>query len=99
MAIDYEHIEIKNNPEEQRYEAWIDGKLAELAYEQEGKRIVYIHTGVPPELSGHGIANKLAFFALEEARQQQLSIVPDCPFVAAYIRHHPEYQDRYVCVM
>jgi predicted GNAT family acetyltransferase len=46
---------------------------------------------VPPALEGHGIGNRLASFALEEARSQHLTVVPACPFVAAYIRHHTEY--------
>ena len=56
-----------------------------------GNHIIFLHTGVPEALAGHGIANKLASFALEEARSQKLTVVPLCPFVASYIRHHQEY--------
>jgi len=31
-------------------------------------------------------------FALEAAREQGKQVVPLCPFVAAYIKRHPEYQ-------
>ncbi|WP_371865854.1 GNAT family N-acetyltransferase [Dictyobacter kobayashii] len=54
--------------------------------------MVYLHTEVPPELEHHGLGSKLAQAALEEARTSHLSIVPECPFVAEYIQHHPEYQ-------
>ena len=39
-----------------------------------------------------GVAGKLARAALEYAREHNLSVIPRCPFVAAYIRKHPEYQ-------
>jgi predicted GNAT family acetyltransferase len=91
MSIDYDHVEVKNNEAKQRYEIRIDDQLAELKYERDGNGIVYIHTGVPPALEGHGLANKLAHTALEDARAAKLTVVPQCPFVAQYIREHSEY--------
>lgn len=85
------HIEVKNNVGAHRYEVQLDDQLAVLTYERQGERIIYLHTEVPEALAGHGIANTLAHFALEEARTQNLTVVPACPFVAAYIRRHPEY--------
>ena len=29
--------------------------------------------------------------ALDDARTQHLAVVPFCPFVAGYIRRHPDY--------
>jgi uncharacterized protein len=91
MSTDDDQIVVKNNEEEQRYEVQVGGYLAELVYEREGNTITFLHTGVPPELSGHGIANKLAHTALEDARAKKLTVVPLCPFVASYIRRHQEY--------
>jgi uncharacterized protein len=31
--------------------------------------------------------------ALDDIRSRGLQVVPLCPFVAAYIRRHPEYED------
>ena len=64
-----------------------------LTYIREGKQIIFLHTSVPPALEGHGIANKLARTALEDARANGLMVVPECPFVASYIRRHQEYLD------
>lgn len=91
MSTDFEHIEVKNNEDEQQYEVKIGGHTAMLVYEREGDNITFLHTEVPPALEGHGIASKLAHAALEDARAQELSVVPLCPFVASYIRRHPEY--------
>ena len=91
MSTDYEHIEVKNNEDEQLYEAKLDGQVATLFYEREGNSIIFLHTEVPPALEGHGIGNKLARTALEDAGEHKLAVVPLCPFVASYIRHHTEY--------
>ena len=91
MSIDFEHAEVTNNEAEQRYEIHLDNQIAVLEYEREGNQIVFIHTGVPHALERHGLANKLAHTALEDARAAKLTVVPLCPFVAEYIREHREY--------
>ncbi len=91
MSTDFDNIEVKNNPEQHRYEIEVNGHLAELVYSRRGNSITYMHTGVPRELEGHGIANRLAHAALEDARRQKLTVYPACPFVSAYIRKHNEY--------
>ncbi|MBM4415353.1 MAG: N-acetyltransferase [Chloroflexi bacterium] len=39
------------------------------------------------------MASRLADVALRDARACRLRVVPRCPFVAAYIRDHPEFAD------
>lgn len=82
---------VTHNRDEHRYEVKVDEQLAVLTYKQQAGHIIFLHTGVPPALEGRGIASQLAFFALEEARSQHLTVVPLCPFVASYIRRHQEY--------
>ena len=89
--MDGDGITVTNNEAAQRYEARIDGALALLQYQRRGDRIVYLHTEVPDALEGHGIGSTLVRTALEDARGQHATIVPLCPFVSAYIQHHPEY--------
>jgi len=48
---------------------------------------------VPKPLEGHGLGSALARGALELARIQGYKIVPQCPFIAAYIAKHPEFRD------
>ncbi len=91
MSTDNNQIKITNNTQEERYEVWVDGHVAELVYEREGDQITYLHTGVPRELEGRGIGSQLAHAALEDARNQHLTVVPLCPFVKIYIQRHPEY--------
>ena len=91
MSTENQNIDVQNNSDGQRYEVHLDGETAVLTYEREPGVIVFLHTGVPHALEGHGIANLLARTALDNARAQHLTVVPECPFVAAYIRRHQEY--------
>nr|PZN27600.1 MAG: N-acetyltransferase [Chloroflexota bacterium] len=85
-------FEVRDNAAAQRFEVEIEGRLAMITYQRRGNTIVFTHTEVPPELEGRGIASRMARFALESAREQGLRVVARCPFVASYIRRHPEYQ-------
>lgn len=55
--------------------------------------LVVLHTGVPPELEGRGIAGKLVERAIEEAREKGLKIEPRCSYVVAAFRRHPDWSD------
>ena len=48
---------------------------------------------MPEALSGRGIAGEIVKFGLDHAREKKLTVVPQCSYVAAYIKRHPEYQD------
>ncbi len=91
MAIDFNNIVVEHNPAARRYQVHIGEYLAVAEYRVDGDTITFTHTQVPKELEGHGIANKLAHAALEDARARQLTVVPLCPFIASYIRRHQEY--------
>ena len=93
MNANLDDVIVVNNETAQRYEARVDGQLAVIIYQRLGDRIVFIHTEVPEALEGHGIAGKMAQFALDDARARRLVVIPQCPFVAGYIRRHPEYAD------
>lgn len=85
--------EVRNNEERSRYELVEQGHIAFAAYEIDGEVITFTHTVVPPSLQGMGIASKLILAALTDARDRGLKVRPQCPFVAAYIAKHPEWQD------
>ena len=93
MNVNLADVIVGNNEAERRYEAYLNGHLAVIEYERTGERIVFLHTEVPAELEGHGIAGRMAQVALEDARAQRLSVIPRCPYVASYIRRHPQYLD------
>jgi hypothetical protein len=84
-------VEVADNPERERYEARIDGRLAGFAqYHVDGGRITIFHAEVDPALGGRGVGSRLAAAALDDVRARGLELVPSCPFIAAYVRSHPE---------
>ncbi|GAA4216387.1 GNAT family N-acetyltransferase [Sphingomonas endophytica] len=78
---------------EQEFALEVDGHRAVAAYQLEGTTIVFTHTVVPPEIEGRGVGTKLIRGALDIVRDRGLKVVPQCPFVRAYIEKHPETRD------
>lgn len=74
-----------------RYEIREDGALAGFAaYRLEGRTITFHHTEVGPEFGGRGLALDLVSYALADARERGLAVVPLCPYVRRVISRAPE---------
>jgi predicted GNAT family acetyltransferase len=83
---------VVDNPAERRYEATLGDRLAGIVtYRLRPGQIVFLHTEVLPAFEGRGIGSRLAAGVLDDARARGLSVVPRCPFIAAYVRRHPDY--------
>jgi len=84
-------VEVKDNPQESRYEIRTDGELAGfVTYALHEHYITFIHTEIEPAYEGEGLGSQLARAVLDDARRRGLPVVPMCPFVAEYIRRHPD---------
>lgn len=87
-------VQVKDNPEGSRFEAWIGDKLAGFAeYRMRPGTIVFTHTEVGDAFEGMGVGSALARGALDATRPTLLGVEPQCPFIKGYIDKHPEYQD------
>lgn len=87
-------MEVRDNPAELRYELVDGGQVVgEIRYRRDPDRIVLVHTEVSPALEGQGLASRLVAGALDDIRAQGLRVVPICPFVRSYLRHHPGFED------
>jgi predicted GNAT family acetyltransferase len=85
---------VVNVPDASRYELRDgDRMIGEAAYRRRNGRIAFIHTEVDEALEGRGLGSRLVETALEDARRDGLEVVPLCPFVAAFIERHPEYEE------
>lgn len=84
--------EITHDPERSRFTAPTPFGEAVLEYMRDGNRIIFTHTGVPAGIEGQGIGTALAKAGLDHARREGLTVKPMCPFVAAFVKRHPEYQ-------
>ena len=88
---------VVNNEADHRYEIWANGVLAGFAdYRARPGRLVFVHTETEPGFEGHGYASQLVQAALDDVRARGLGVTALCPFVAAFIRDHPAYDDLLV---
>ncbi|MDR3494768.1 MAG: GNAT family N-acetyltransferase [Ancalomicrobiaceae bacterium] len=67
---------------------------AELVYTRpEPARVVAVHTIAPDSLRGSGVALALVEQLIADARAEGFKIVPQCPYVKAQVRRHPQWAD------
>ncbi|HEX6498077.1 MAG TPA: GNAT family N-acetyltransferase [Micromonosporaceae bacterium] len=87
-------LTVVDNPDRRRFEARIGDRVVGFSeYRTRPQRMTFTHTEVEPEYEGQGVGSRLVRGALDEARARGVSVAPLCPFVAEYIRGHPEYLD------
>jgi len=82
--------DIVDDPDGSRFLLVSEGSEAELVYRKVGKRLILVHTGVPEELGGRGIGGRLVAAAVDEARREGLTVVPQCPFARRWLEQHPD---------
>jgi predicted GNAT family acetyltransferase len=91
---DETQVTVTEDPEREAYLVEVDGEPAGLlAYRRVPDRTVFLHTEVDDRFGGRGIGSQLIRAALDGERAQGHQVEPRCPFVAAFIRRHPEDAD------
>jgi uncharacterized protein len=85
---------IADHPEAQRYEVQVGDALAGyVQYRSRPGLIALIHTEIRDRFEGQGMGGRLIAFALDDARERGLDVLPFCPFANSYIQGHREYVD------
>lgn len=85
---------IADMPGVRRYEARLgDALVGWVEYGRVGSRLVALHTEVPAEYGGQGIASALVRRVIADARASGTTITPRCPFFVAHFKRHPEDAD------
>src|SRR5205823_1986431 len=97
-----ERFEVQSRLAESRY-VLIDHEAADLVVGEEDyvdveaadsvQRVLF-HTGVSDDYSGQGLASVLVRAVVEDVIAHGYTIVPVCPYVAAWLPKHPEYADH-----
>ena len=87
--------EVVNDASMNRYELLVDGVSAGFTdYQVRDETIVFIHTEIDPSNRTKGLGSELVRGALNLVRAEtDYRVVASCPFTAAFIESHPEYQD------
>lgn len=85
----------KNNEKNGVFEATVDGvKAGEMTYTWAGKdKFIIDHTGVNEDFKGQGVGKQLLLQVVEYARENNLKVIPLCPFAKATFEKSPDLQD------
>ena len=86
-------VEVSRDPEQNRYELHVDGRLAGRAeYLLSNGLITFTHPEVDPTFEGRGFASKLVQYALDDVRDAgDRKVLAVCPYVKQWIRRHKDY--------
>ena len=85
---------VVDNPGESRFELRLDDNLVgRVEYRPAGDNVIVAHTEIDEGHEGEGLGSLLVHQALAAIRASGKTVIPTCPFTAAYIRRHPEFVD------
>ena len=92
MDIEIQHVESETKGS---YFVEVEGnKVGEMTYSKAGTdRIIIDHTEVDDSMRGTGLGKKLVIRAVQNARKQEISIVPLCPFARSVFDKNEELRD------
>lgn len=86
--------ELRKNDEKSRYEILQGGQVVGFAeFRPVGDAVMLPHTEIEQGHEGEGLGSQLAKFALDNVKAEGKRVIPMCPFIAGYIRRHPEYTE------
>lgn len=89
-----QHAVLHMNEDKRRFELEVEGYVAFIEYILNKDNIIFLtHTEVPDELSGKGVGSELVFRTLSWIKEKEYTLAPLCPFVAAYLKRHPEWAE------
>lgn len=83
-------IEVRHQPESQRFVADVDGYECGLEYRLADGVMIITHTLVPAAVGGRGIAAELTRFALATARANAWRVAAECSYAVRYLERHPD---------
>ncbi|HWC36595.1 MAG TPA: GNAT family N-acetyltransferase [Mycobacteriales bacterium] len=89
-----EDVTITHRADRHRFELAVDGEVVGYSTYRDADGVrTFLHTEIDPSVEGRGFGSQLIREALDQTRAAGLSVVPQCPFVRAFIEQHPEYAD------
>jgi hypothetical protein len=87
---------VVHRAERRQFEATLDDHRGVLHYDRIDAPVPRLRIPsvvVDPAIEGRGVAGALTRAALDWARAEGLRVDPLCPYVAAWMRRHPDYDD------
>jgi hypothetical protein len=87
----YQETQLIDNKEQHSYELWVENKRSFIDYKLENDQSVLLHTEVPEELEGKGIAAALVEKTFQYLEEQNMKVVPVCSYVLTYLKRYPKW--------
>jgi predicted GNAT family acetyltransferase len=85
---------VVHNQDAARYELEAEGEaVGFIDYELRGNDLHLVHTEIDPDKRKAGFGGALVRGTLDDVRGGSHRVVADCPFVASWIGHNPDYSD------
>lgn len=89
-------MNIKHNEAGRRFITEVDGLTAHVEYQlTDDGGLDILHTIVPKEIGGRGIASALVKAAYDYARGNGMRPVATCPYAVVWLQRHPEYYQEH----
>lgn len=82
---------ITHHPERHRFETVQEGRTAFVEYRLNGNALDIIHTIVPREIEGRGIAAALVEAAYDYALANGMKPEATCSYAVVWLERHPDY--------
>jgi predicted GNAT family acetyltransferase len=87
-------MEIEHDDIARRFFVEFPDGQSELTYGETSPGVVnFWHTETSPNLRGRGLAGRVTETAMLWARANNLTVIAGCPYVAGWLRRHPDYAD------
>lgn len=84
-------MKVIHNQEKKIFSITIDGFTGYVSYQIEDGLLNIIHTVVPSQIEGKGIASQLVKVAYDYALNNHLKPFATCSYAIRWLQRHPEY--------
>ncbi len=86
-------VQVRHDPDRRRFETSGPDGEGFLTYgEVEPGVLDFDYVEVAPRFRGRGVAGQIVEAACDYARSAGVRVIPTCPYIAAWFRHHPEWR-------
>ena len=85
--------EVKIDKDKNKFFTFVEGHEAYLDFTIDGNVIDFEHTYTSRELRGRGIAPDVVKFGFEYAKENNLKVIPSCPYIHTFLEKNEQYKE------
>ena len=90
--MDLASISLQRNRVSECFVLEIEGQASFIRYRENQRVIELLHTEVPSEMEGKGVAAALVEKTFKYLEENSLKMKPLCSYVLSYLKLHPEWE-------